>query len=390
MRGPVGYASSADRSRDRRGPAWLPLAAAALVVPTALAGLTLLWPRPQIEADLTRTATESLTAAGFTGAGVDVVGRDATITGLTGPDAQRAVEIVEGVTGVRIAQLPAGSGTGDDPAPGAPASDTPAPDTAAPDTAAPDAAAAAPFGIARRGDEVVLTGVVASEEDADALVAAATEQAGGLTVVNELTVTPGAAAQAGATPTNVGLVAGVLGATTDGVAASFDGDTVTLTGAAPDSASAQAAGTALSAALPGSTVDNQLTVAGGSAAGGELDAAGKQELQSSIDALVAGAPIGFEPNSPQLTPQGSTTVDAVLQLVTLVPGARLQVDGYVASGPGNGVLTAQELSDQRAATVRDVLVAGGVPAESITTRGLGEGDTPAAQAAGRRVEITVV
>jgi outer membrane protein OmpA-like peptidoglycan-associated protein len=372
----VGYASSADRSRDRRGPAWLPLAATALVVPTVLAGLTLLWPRPQIETDLTRTATESLTAAGITGAGVDVTGRDAIITGLTGPDAQRAVEIVQGVDGVRVARLPAGT-------------DAPAEGGAAPGA---DPAAAAPFGVARRGEEIVLTGVVASTEDADALVAAATEQANGLTVVDELTVTAGAVAQAGATPGNVGLVAGLLGATADGVAASFDGGALTLTGTAPDPASARSAGTALATALPGTTVDNRLTVdagAGAPAAGGELDAAGKQELQSAIDALVAGAPIAFEPNSPALTPPGAATVDAVLRLVAPVPGARLQIDGFVASGPGNGVLTAQELSDQRAAAVRDVLVAGGVPADTITTRGLGEGDAPAAQAAGRRVEITV-
>ena len=378
MRGPVGYASSADRSRDLRGPAWLPLAATALVVPTVLAGLTLLWPRPQIETDLTRTATESLTAAGITGAGVDVTGRDAIITGLTGPDAQRAVEIVQGVDGVRVAQLPAGTDAG-----------APADGGAAPGA---DPAAAAPFGLARRGDEIVLTGVVASTEEADALVAAATEQAGGLTVVDELTVTAGAVTQAGATPGNVGLVAGLLGATTDGVAASFDGGALTLTGTVPDPASAQAAGTALATALPGTTVDNRLTVDGGTgapAAGGELDAAGRQELQSAIDALVAGAPIAFEPNSPALTPPGAATVDAVLRLVAVVPGARLQVDGFVASGPNNGVLTAQELSDQRAAAVRDALVAGGVPADTITTRGLGEGDAPAAQAAGRRVEITV-
>lgn len=377
MRGPV---SSADRSRDRRGPAWLPLAASALVVPTALAGLTLLWPRPQIEAELTRTAIESLAAAGISGADVSFTGRDATISG---PDAGRAAEIVQGVSGVRVAQVPPGPGTGGGTGGGAP-EPAPAPDAAA--------AAAAPFGIARRGDDIVLTGVVGTKEEADALVAAATAQAGGRTVVDELTVTPGAVAQAGATPDAVGTVAGLLGATTDGVAAAFDGDTLTLTGSAPDSASAQAAGAALSAALPGTTVDNQLTVAGGAAPapGGELDAAGKQELQSAIDALVAGAPIGFEPNSPALTPRGAATVDAVLQLVTLVPGARLQVDGYVASGPGNGVLTAQELSDQRAAAVRDALVAGGVPVGNITARGLGEGDTPAAQAAGRRVEITVI
>lgn len=375
MRGPVGYATSADRSRHR--PAWLPLAAAALVVPTVLAGLTLLWPRPQIEDGLTRTATESLAAAGITGAGVTFSGRDALLTGVSGPEAQRAVDVVRGVPGVRVATAPV---------PGAPEN----PGGEGPG-AGPGAAATGPFGIARRGEDVVLTGVVGSEEERTALVAAATEQAGGLTVVDELTVTPGALPQPGVTASSVGTIAALLGATTDGVAASIDGDTLTLTGTAPDSASAQAAGQALSAVLPGTTVDNQLTVAGGGTApSGELDDAGKRELQTALDSLTGAAPVTFEPNSPVLTATGAATVEGIVELVALVPGARLQVDGFVATGPGDGRLTAQELSDQRAATVRDALVAGGVPAENIVARGLGEGDSPAAQAAGRRVQITVI
>jgi transcriptional regulator of acetoin/glycerol metabolism len=59
---------------------------------------------------------------------------------------------------------------------------------------------------------------------------------------------------------------------------------------------------------------------------------------------------------------------------------------------GNGALTAQQLSDQRAATARDALVAGGVPADHLTARGRGEDkDTTATdRALARRVEITVV
>jgi outer membrane protein OmpA-like peptidoglycan-associated protein len=380
MRGPVGYASSADRSRDRRGPAWLPLAAAALVVPTALAGLTLLWPRPQIEAGLARTASDSLSAAGLTGAQLTVTGRDATIAGLAGADGERAVEIVQGVTGVRVAQL-AADGSGGTTDPGV-ATTEPAP------------AATEPFGITRRGDDVVLTGVVGSEEERAALVAAAEEN--GASVVDELTVTAGATAQEGVDAASVGAVAALLAATGDGVAATFDAGTLALTGTAPDSASAEAAGTALGAVLPGITVDNQLVVDGGGAAvpgagpAGELDEAGKQELQAAIDAAVAGAPITFEPDSPELTGPGSDTVGAIAELVTLVPSARLQVDGFVATGPGAGVLTAQELSDQRAATERDALVAAGVPAGNVTATGRGEGDSPAAAESGRRADITVV
>ena len=58
----------ADRTADRsRRPAWLPLIAAAVLVPTVLAGVTQLWPRPQIEDQLTRFGGEALATAGFPG-----------------------------------------------------------------------------------------------------------------------------------------------------------------------------------------------------------------------------------------------------------------------------------------------------------------------------------
>lgn len=151
---------------------------------------------------------------------------------------------------------------------------------------------------------------------------------------------------------------------------------------------------AAAAALPGATIDNQLTVAAAptttAPAGGELDAAAKQQLQASVSELLAGAPITFGPDSPQLTAQGSTTVAKVLALVKPATGAQLEIDGFVATGRGNGKLTAQQLSDQRAAAVRDALVAGGVPAGQITAQGRGEGATPADRALGRRVAVTVV
>ncbi len=301
----MGNASPADRPRGHRA-AWVPLAVAAIVVPTVLAGLTLLWPRPTIEADLTRAADSTLAAAGIAGAQVAFSGRDATVTGPAG-----AVEVVQGVTGVRVAR----------PADGA----APTPGAAANEPAPADAAAAA--------------------------------------------------------------LAGVEG---EGLAASIDGDTVTLTGTVADDAASAAAEAALAAALPGLTVDNQLTVAGpGGGAGGPDDAA-TQRLAADLDALVTGAPITFEPNSPALTAAGSATVARVVELVAAVPGARLQVDGFVATGPGDGRLTAQELSDQRAVTVREALVAGGVPADQVAVRGLGEGQNPVADVAGRRVDITVI
>lgn len=300
----MGSTSSADPFPGaRRRTGLLPLAVAAVVVPTVLAGLTLLWPGPRIEDDLTRAADASLAAAGIAGAQVVLDGRDAVVDGPPG-----AVEVVRGVTGLRVARAAEGGGTG----PGA-------------------------------GDP-----------------------------------------QTAATAALAGLAGTGLAGT--GLAATVDGTTVTLTGTVGDDAASAAVETALAAALPGLTVDNRLTVA----AAGPGTGAATQQLAAALEELVAAAPITFEPDSPALTAAGSATVARVVELVAAAPGARLQVDGYVAAGPGDGRLTAQQLSDQRAATVGDALVAGGVPADRVVVRGLGEGPRPVPDVAGRRVEITVV
>lgn len=270
-----------DRSAPRTP--WLPLVASAIVVPTVLAGFTLLWPRTQIQDTLTDRAGAALSAAGISGATVSFDGRDATISGVSAAEAAQAVQAVEGATGVRVAQV-AGAG---------------------------GAAAAAP--------------------------------------------TSTSAATSEAAPTST----------------------------------AAATSAATSAAAPSSTpaVTSTPTPA---PAGGELDAAAKQALQAKITALTNAAPITFGGDSPQLTPQGRATLAKVLPLVLGAPGARLEVDGFVATGRGNGQLTAQQLSDQRAATVRDALVAGGVPADHLTVRGRGEDTASADRARGRRADITVV
>jgi outer membrane protein OmpA-like peptidoglycan-associated protein len=377
--------STADRSRR---PAWLPLVGAAIVVPTVLAGLTQLWPRPQIEDQLTRTGSEALATAGFPGAGLVMDGRDATISGIDPADNQRAIDIVQGVSGVRIATVPdAGAGirTGAT--------------TVAPAPAPAPTVEAEPFGIARRGEDIVLSGVVGSAEERTRLIAAATTRAGGRNVVDELTVSAGAVLPAGVSQTAIEAAAAALtGAVGGDTAISISDSGVQLTGTVADDAARDTAEQAVAAALPGIEVDNQLVVgpaAAGTGAGGatgpaELDATTKQQLQGSLSQLLAGAPITFEPNSPTLTAQGNATVARVLELVRAAPGARLQIDGFVATGPSNGQLTAQQLSDQRAAAVRDALTAGGVPADSIVARGLGEGTSPAAAGSGRRVDITVI
>lgn len=379
-------AETPDRSRR---PGWLPLAAAAVLAPTVLAGLTQLWPRPQIQQQLTTAGGQALAAAGFPGAGLVLDGRDATISGVDPAEARRAVEVVQAVPGVRIATAP---DTGE--LPGGPPEAVPAPPPG-PGTEAE------PFGVARRGEQIVLSGVVGSDDERNRLQQAATASAGGRTVVDELRVTAGSTLPTGVNPTSVQAAAAALaGAVGGDTAISIADGGVSLTGTVADEAARTAAGQAVAAALPGVSVDNQLVVDPGLTtapapptappAPAQLDATATQQLRDSVGRLLGGAPITFLPNSSALTPQGSATVAQVVALVRAAPGARLQIDGFVATGRGNGQFTAQQLSDQRAAAVRDALVAGGVPAQNLTARGLGEGTTPAASVAGRRVDITVV
>jgi outer membrane protein OmpA-like peptidoglycan-associated protein len=74
-------------------------------------------------------------------------------------------------------------------------------------------------------------------------------------------------------------------------------------------------------------------------------------------------------------------------------GLRVEVEGHTDNVGGEEFN--QRLSDNRAATVRDYLVAQGVPATSITSRGLGESSpvatnaTPEGRQQNRRVELVV-
>jgi outer membrane protein OmpA-like peptidoglycan-associated protein len=376
-----------DRSPTR--PPWAPLVASAVLVPTVLAGLTLAWPRPAIESTLTGTANQALAAAGITGATVTFTGRDATIAGVPAGQRDKAVAAVEAATGVRVADA-GGAGTGDGTGPGNGTGGG-----TGGGTGSGPAVSASPFGIARQGDTITLSGIVGSDDQKSQLVAAAKAAAGTATVVDQLTVTAGAPLPSGVTADSAGAVTKALAGAAGDISASIGANGVTLSGSVPDAAAKTAAAAAVTAALPGVTVDNQLAIApaagsGGSGSGGsgELGDAAKRALQSKITGLLQGSPISFGPDSPQLTAQGQATLARVLAAVKAEPAARLRIDGFVAPGRGNGKLTAQQLSDQRAAAVKDALTAGGVPADHLTAAGRGE--TTGAGAAARRVDITVV
>jgi outer membrane protein OmpA-like peptidoglycan-associated protein len=94
-----------------------------------------------------------------------------------------------------------------------------------------------------------------------------------------------------------------------------------------------------------------------------------------------------------LSPGVYERISRVASIVASHPGLYVQVDGHTNSA-GNAARD-EEFSYERAAAVRDALVRNGVPANSISARGLGSSrpigpnSSPAGREQNRRVEITV-
>jgi outer membrane protein OmpA-like peptidoglycan-associated protein len=116
----------------------------------------------------------------------------------------------------------------------------------------------------------------------------------------------------------------------------------------------------------------------------------KAGVQAEIDRMLTEAPIGFQPDSARLTPEGEQAARGIAIALAKAPaGFRYRVTGHVARGPG-GESAALKLSRDRARAVARILTANGLAAKRVTYRGLG--DTRPATGGGedRRVEITVV
>jgi outer membrane protein OmpA-like peptidoglycan-associated protein len=90
--------------------------------------------------------------------------------------------------------------------------------------------------------------------------------------------------------------------------------------------------------------------------------------------------VQFRPNSAELTPRAKKQVKADAAWLKARPGARVVVEGH--SDPAGPNDYNMELSERRAAAVRDALVEGGVDASAIEVTAFGE-DKPAYKSPGR-------
>lgn len=265
-------------------------------------------------------------------------------------------------------------------------------------------ASAAPFSLQRVGDELTVKGVVPDDAAKTALIDDIKAKVPGVNVVDQLTVTAGAAA----------APAAAVAALADGANAGgdfsldFDGKALVLTGVAASEDAKAAAEAAAKAAYPDATVDNQLTVAAGGGASATptpttspsttpteppAGTAGCSTLNADIATVIGKSKLVFANNGTALAASSKPTVKAVAEKWKGCTTAKLNVVGYTSS-PGSTAKNLQ-LSTGRAAAVKAALVANGVTAANVVSAGKGEANpiasnsTAAGQNANRRVEITV-
>jgi outer membrane protein OmpA-like peptidoglycan-associated protein len=101
----------------------------------------------------------------------------------------------------------------------------------------------------------------------------------------------------------------------------------------------------------------------------------------------------FQTGSANLTPESKATVDAITAILKAYPNVNATIEGYTDS-QGSAAKNKQ-LSEQRAKTVADAMIAAGVDGARLVTAGHGadkpiaDNATPEGREKNRRIELTV-
>jgi outer membrane protein OmpA-like peptidoglycan-associated protein len=299
--------------------------------------------RRSIEDNLTRRSSAALEQAGISGAQVRFTGRDGSLVVPSAADVDRAREIVAAVAGVRVVSVQG-----------------------------PQAAKRKPtVTIAVDGGRIEVAGVVPDETTRAALVSGLGPQA----QASGLTVDPGVNADG---ISGLVAVAGSLGTKEKSKIELRDGR-VALTGSVESAAIRDAAVAAAGRAVGSGNVTDQLTVA-----------APPEEIQR---ALVSLPPITFENDSAILTAEGQAAVAKAADILKANPAVVVRIEGHT-DGTGSAASNLA-LSQARARTVMDALVALGIAPGRLSAEGFGQtrpkvpDTTPENRAINRRVEFII-
>ena len=266
-----------------------------------------------------------------------------------------------------------------------------------------------PMTIVRDGDTYTLTGELPDDQTKKGLLDSLRLVLPGATINDELKVTPGV--RTPDVPSLGGLFSAIVGI--PDFALKLDGGTLTLTGTAPAEPIKASAESYAKTAWPNVDVVNDITVEAAGPAGAPPAAppppppaappaappappapggGACDTLQADISALLR-TPITFLTNGFSLAPQSAQLVRQIADEVKACPNAKLAVVGYT-DNTGNDAINVP-LSASRAKSVADALIASGIAAGNVTSRGEGSAKpiasnaTPDGRAQNRRVEITV-
>ncbi|WP_196279040.1 OmpA family protein [Catellatospora vulcania] len=310
--------------------------------------------RETVQDDLTSRSEQALRAAGLPAVEVGFIGRDGTLKAASADEADRALAIVRGLEGVRVA-------VADVPAVAAPAPSPSPTATATPPTVV----------LTVSSGGATLTGTVPTEESRKRLVDAAAFLAGTRPVDDQLKVDP-SVSDAGLD--GLANVVSAFGQGAKDVSVELRDGNLSLAGTLASQATKDAVTAA--AAQSGSVVADRTEVA---------------KVQQELVKLPA---VTFLDNSTTLTAAGRAALGEAARILTANPQVKVRIEGHTDS---NGTAADNlALSRSRAKTVLDYLVKQGVAADRLTSAGYGESrparpnTTEANQAVNRRVEFIVL
>ena len=252
-----------------------------------------------------------------------------------------------------------------------------------------------PFSINRNGNSFTLSGQLPDADTKKGLLDTLGLVLPGATIADELTVTPGV--KTPEVPALGGLFSDIVRIPDFNL--KLEGDTLTLSGTAPAQSVKDSAESYATSAWPNVKVVNNIQVTGvtasppsatpapGPGAGGPC-----ATLQADITGLLR-TPINFITNGAVLAPESQQLVGQIADNVKACPNVKVAVVGHT-DNTGNDAINVP-LSGNRAKSVAEALVSGGVTAGSVSSRGAGAANpvasnaTPEGRSQNRRVEITV-
>jgi peptidoglycan-binding protein ArfA len=248
----------------------------------------------------------------------------------------------------------------------------------------------APLSIARNGNDVTLTGDF-PDDSAKAVLTKVLKKAlpAGVNIVDQIRINPNVDAL---DFSNAGAVFKNSASITD-FNLTVDGDNITLIGTAASQDQKTTIEREAAHTWSNLTVVDQLAVDGSAPPPAPpAPASPCGDLQSAVN-TVTGGPITFGNDGFSLTPTDDQILTQVAAKLKACPNAHATINGYTDNSGTQAVNV--PLSNSRAQTIADFLVAHGVTSDRLTVRGLGSinpvatNDTPDGRAKNRRVEIMV-